>query len=205
MRPSASTPPTKSTTAAMIIGTAAFWGTEPNVMTIFSTMEDPRLDVGRWYSRAPSADTVTTMPVIISITTPIDNSTPKSRIIGTSEMRSAKNATTAVMTAATSGGPRLDTDSLIGCGSRSRTTSSSTRLCNWIAKSMPRPIRIGRPEMVTNDRLMPNRPMNENAQTTPMITDRIGKRRQRTRKISASTATITARAIAPRVSIPPWR
>lgn len=52
----------------------------------------------------------------------------------------------AAIAAAVRGGPRLARVSRIGWSSRSRTTSSSTRLCTCIAKSTPSPERPCSPE-----------------------------------------------------------
>ena len=84
--------------------------------------------MGLVHSRMPSADAVMTMPTMTSTVMPIASRMPKSRIIGTFEMRNARNATTPVSVAANSGGARLASVSAIGWSSLSSTTSSSTRL-----------------------------------------------------------------------------
>ena len=157
------------------------------------------------YSRTPSTAVGTTTPTTRMMTMPTASITPKSRIIGTSETRITRNAATAAKVAATSGGPRLASVSWMGKRDRSRTTSSSTRLWTWMAKSTPSPIRIGRPEMVTSERSMPTSPRSENVQATAISTARSGSSRHRTRKVMRRTTAMIATAAAPRVSMPPWR
>ena len=95
------------------------------------------------------------MPTISNTTMPTISITPKLRIIGTCETCSAMNASTAATVATTRAGPTFASDSAIGWASLSSTTSSSTRLWIWMAKSMPNPIRIGRPEIVTSESSTP--------------------------------------------------
>jgi hypothetical protein len=100
----------------------------------------------------------TTMPATRSATMPIDSSTPKSCTIGTFEIRTVRNAITAATVATSSGGPRWRIVSPNASGSRSTERSSSIRFCIWIENSMPRPIRIGSPAMVTSDSMVPVEP-----------------------------------------------
>ena len=74
-----------------------------------------------------------------------------------------------------------------------------------MAKSMPSPIRIGKPEMVTSDSFTPVKPKAPKPQMTPTITTTNGRNRQRTPNTSPRTKTITAKANRPRVSMPFWR
>ena len=136
---------------------------------------------------------------------PTASSTLKSRIIGTFERRRAMNASTLVIAATRIGGPMLAAARASGWRSRPVRTSSSMRLWTWIARSMPNPIRIGRPEIVTSDRSIPIQPSAEKVHTTPTITASSGSRRRRTRNITTSTTTITARAITPSRAMPPLR
>ncbi len=161
--------------------------------------------VGLRRSRAPKTVSGTTMPVTSSITIPVANSTPKSWIIGTREIRIARNAIIADTVATTIGGPSRRSVSANGSTPGSRTHSSSTRLWIWIANSTPIPIRIGRPEIVTSDKLPPRKPNSPKPHRIPRITAGRGKRRHRTRNTRSSTTIITAKAIAPRLNIPPWR
>ena len=64
---------------------------------------------------------------------PTASSRPKSRIIGTLANRSARKAKMASKVTTSSAGPRLRAVAWIGCGSRSISTSSSTRACIWMA------------------------------------------------------------------------
>ena len=93
----------------------------------------------------------------------------------------------------------------IGCSSWSSSTSSSIRLWTWIAKSIPSPIRIGSPAIVTSERSIPISPSSEKLHSTPSSTASSGSSRQRTLKISHSTIAITTIAARPSLSIPPWR
>ena len=95
-RSSTSTPPKNSNADTMSKGRPQLVGSEPSLTTIFSTKLSGRTSVRFLYSRIPSADAGTTMPTITSTTMPIASRTPKSRIMGTLEMRSAAKATTAV-------------------------------------------------------------------------------------------------------------
>ena len=74
-----------------------------------------------------------------------------------------------------------------------------------MAKSMPTPMRIGRPEMVTSDRSTSMNPSMAKPQATPMMTESSGTRRHRTRNMTSRMSAISSRAAAPRVSIPPCR
>ena len=204
-RPSTSTPPRNNSADTMSNGRPQLVGRDPSFTTIFSTKLSGRTSVRFLCSRIPSADAGTTMPTITSTKMPIPSRTPKSRIMGTLEMRKATKATTAVKAAANNGGARLATVSAIGWASLSSTTSSSMRLWIWIAKSIPIPMRIGRPEIVTSDRSMPMRPRIENDQITPMTTAASGSSRHLTRNMTSSTIAISANAAAPRLSMPPWR
>ena len=72
--------------------------------------------------------------------------------------------------------------------SLSSTTSSSTRLWIWIAKSIPSPIRIGRPEIVTSDRSMPDPTQDRERPDHADSTASSGSRRQRTRNMTPARA-----------------
>ena len=87
-------------------GGANHVGSEPSQTAArsISGRPDASLFVGRCFAFARPSN-VTTMPVMPSITTPTASSTPKSRIIGTFEMRRAANASTPVNTATNTGGP----------------------------------------------------------------------------------------------------
>ena len=203
--PSNAMPPMNSAIEAMTSGIAEADGSEPSFTTTRSTSDSPRAPVGTRYSRMPSTAVGMTMPTATSTTMPMASITPKSRIIGTCETWSARNATTPLMVATMSAGARLACVSDIGCAAWSRTTSSSTRLWIWMAKSMPRPMRIGRPEIVTSERSTSMNPSRANDHATPMRTERSGSRRHRTRNSSRSTIAMTASAAAPSVSMPPCR
>ena len=203
--PSRNTPATNRMTEASSSGTAAAAGSEPRRTTMRSTTDGLRSVLRTFHSRMPTMAVVKTIPTTTRVTMPMASITPKSRIIGTCEISRARNATTPAMVATMSAGERLASVSAIGWGSRSSTTSSSTRFWIWIAKSIPNPMRIGSPEIVTSERSMPIRPSRANAQTTPMSTDASGSRRHRTRNISNRTSAITTSAAAPSVSMPPWR
>jgi hypothetical protein len=136
---------------------------------------------------------------------PIDNSTPKSCTIGTFEIRTVRNAITAATVATSSGGPRWRIVSPNASGSRSTERSSSIRFCIWIENSMPRPIRIGRPAMVTSDSMVPVDPNAPNPHTTPTSMPTSGRSRHRTLNATSRITTITPTAMAPRVSMPPCR
>ena len=125
--------------------------------------------------------------------------------MGTWEINNARKASTPAMVATISAGARFASVSEMGCSALATTTSSSTRFWIWMAKSMPRPIRIGSPEMVTSDRSTLIRPRIENAQTTPTSTLKRGSRRQRTRNISNRITAMIASAAAPSLSMPPCR
>ena len=185
---------------------ASVMGMLPSLTTKRSIHVSFGSPVVRWtYSRMPNADEGTTMATMTTITMPTPSNTPKSRIIGTFEMRSATNAATPVNVAAIIGGARLASVSPIGCTSCSLITSSSIRLCTWIAKSMPRPSRIGSPAMVTSERSMPSHPSREKAHVTPIITVSSGSRRQRTLKMNPRISAMTTIAARPRRTMPPFR
>ena len=79
------------------------------------------------------------------------------------------------------------------------------RFCTWMANSMPRPMRIGNPAIVTRDRLVPVNPNAPKPHSTPTAMPSSGSSRQRTPKATMRMTVMTATAIAPSVNIPPWR
>ena len=74
-----------------------------------------------------------TIELMQIITMPTVSSQPNSRIIGTCESWMARKANTASKVTTSRPGPRPRAASWIGCAARSMTTSSSMRLCIWMA------------------------------------------------------------------------
>ncbi|CAB4815755.1 unannotated protein [freshwater metagenome] len=136
---------------------------------------------------------------------PNDSSTPKSCTIGTREIFTVKNAMAAAIVATNIGGPRWRAVSPTGPVAWSSIRSSSMRFCIWMANSMPRPIRIGSPAIVTSDNFVPVNPNAPNPQATPTAIPASGRSRQRTLKATTRMTIITSTAMAPSVSMPPCR
>ena len=141
--------------------------------------------VGDLRSRAPITVIGITMPATSRAMMPIDKSTPKSCTIGTLEILTVRKAMTAATVAATSGGPMCRKVVSNGAPECSTVRSSSSRFWIWIANSMPRPIRIGRPAIVTNESLVPVNPNAPNPQTIPTTMPSSGSKRQRTLKATS--------------------
>ena len=136
---------------------------------------------------------------------PIDSRTPKSCTIGTFEIFTVRKAMTAATVAATSGGPMCRSVVSNGLPERSTLRSSSIRFWIWMANSMPRPMRIGRPAIVTSDSFVPVNPNAPNPHTMPTAIPTSGRSRQRTLKATSRITIITSTAIPPSTSIPPCR
>ena len=161
--------------------------------------------VGERRSRAPISVVGTTIPAINRATMPIDSSTPKSCTIGTLEIFTVRNAMTAAIVAATSGGPMCSSVASNGLPDCSRPRSSSMRFWIWIANSMPSPMRIGRPAIVTSDNFVPVNPKAPKPQTMPTAMPTSGSSRHRTLNATSRITIITSTAIPPSTSIPPCR
>ena len=170
---------------------------------------DPALDRFLGGRRAPLRAPInvvgTTTPAISRATMPIDSSTPKSCTIGTFEIFTVRNAMTAAIVAATSGGPMCNSVASNGLPECSRPRSSSIRFWIWIANSMPRPMRIGRPAIVTSDNLVPVKPNAPKPQAMPTTIPTSGSSRQRTLNATSRITIITSTAIPPSTNMPPCR
>ena len=133
---------------------------------------------------------------------PMASSAPKSWTIGTWEMRTVRKAMTAATVAATIGGPVRASVSPNGSAFRSSVRSSSMRFWIWMANSMPRPIRIGSPAIVTSDSFVPVKPKAPNPQMTPTTMPSSGSSRHLTPNVTTRMTVITNTAMPPSVSIP---
>ena len=204
--PSSTSPSTGMITAMATSGSTAQRGRLPSLLTVASTQLGlASLVVGDLRSRAPMTVVGSTMPATSSATIPSERSTPKSCTIGTFEIFTTMKAMTAAMVAVSSGGPRWASVSPKGPLTWSMPRSSSIRFWIWIANSMPRPMRMGRPAMVTSDSLVPVNPKAPKPQATPTSIPASGSSRQRTLKATMRMTTITSTAMPPRVSMPPCR
>ena len=121
-----------------------------------------------------------TMPAISSATMPIESRTPKSWTIGTREIFTVRNAITAATVAVSSAGPMWSSVSANASRPWGAPRSSSIRFWIWMENSMPSPIRIGRPAIVTSDSFVPVNPKAPNPQMTPTTMPSNGSSRQRT-------------------------
>ncbi len=204
--PSMKRPSTGMPMAMTTSGRTAARGRLPSLRTVASTqLSFGSSVVGERRSREPSSAMGSTMPAARRATMPSDSSTPKSCTIGTFEILTVRNAMTAAMVAVSNGGPMCFSVTPNGPDSCSSPRSSSKRFCTWIANSIPRPMRIGRPAMVTSESLVPVSPKAPKPHSTPTNMPTIGSSRQRTLKATMRMTSITSAAMPPSTSMPPCR
>ena len=128
---------------------------------------------------------------------PTASSTPKSRIIGTFEIRSARNATTPVSMAAISGGARLASVSPIGMLVVVEQHLLLDPVVDLDREVDPEPDQDRQPGDRHEREVDADQAEEREAHSTPSSTASSGSSRQRTLKISHSTIAITATAIRP--------
>lgn len=156
-------------------------------------------------SRISATGTTVRRATTTRTTTPSDSSEPNSRIIGTADRWRAREPATAAIMATAKGPIRPMVTPAASSGEWPSPRSSAYRFWNWMAKSTPRPSRMGSAEMVTSVSEIPTSPAAPNAPTRPTRTTITGSRGQRTLNTRISSSTMTPSAMAPRVAMPPWR